>query len=60
MSISILVFRCMSIIHVKIDRELAMEFRRKVLEVKGVKKGALTEAVEEAIRLWLEKYGRST
>jgi len=50
----------MSIIHVKIDRELAMEFRRKVLEVKGVKKGALTEAVEEAIRLWLEKYGRST
>jgi len=50
----------MSIIHVKIDKDLAIEFRRKVLEVKGVKKGALTEAVEEAIRLWLEKHEKST
>ncbi len=50
----------MSIIHVKIDKDLAIEFRRKVLEVKGVKKGALAEAVEEAIRLWLEKHGKST
>jgi len=50
----------MSIIHVKIDKDLAIEFRRKVLEVKGVKKGALAEAVEEAIRLWLEKHEKST
>jgi len=28
-----------------------------VIEVKGNKKGALSEAIEEAIKLWLEKYG---
>lgn len=27
-----------------------------VLKVKGKKRGALSEAVEEAIKLWLEKY----
>jgi len=29
----------------------------KVVEVKGNKKGALSEAVEEALILWLEKRG---
>jgi len=29
----------------------------KVVEVKGNKKGALSEAVEEALILWLEKHG---
>jgi len=29
----------------------------KVVEVKGNKRGALSEAVEEAIILWLEKHG---
>lgn len=47
----------MGIIHVKIDDKLELEFRKRVLEVKGVKKRALTEAVEEAIRLWLKEYG---
>ena len=28
----------------------------KVIEVKGNKKGALSEAVEEALILWLEKH----
>ena len=46
----------MGIIHVRIDDGLELEFRKRVLEVKGVKKRALTEAVEEAIRLWLEKH----
>ncbi len=41
----------------KIDDELEERFRITVLKVKGKKRGALSEAVEEAIRLWLEKYG---
>jgi len=42
---------------IKIDEELGRKFRAKVIEVKGNKKGALSEAIEEAIKLWLEKYG---
>jgi len=41
---------------VKIDDELEKRFRKKVLDVYGSKKGALAGAVEEAIKLWLEKY----
>ena len=41
---------------VKIDNELEKRFRIVILKVKGKKRGALSEAVEEAIRLWLEKY----
>jgi len=48
----------MGIIHVKIDDNIELEFRKTILEVKGKKKGALAEAIEEAIKLWLEKYGR--
>jgi len=44
-------------INVVIDEELGRKFRAKVVEVKGVKKGVLREAIEEAIKLWLEKYG---
>ena len=40
----------------KIDDELERRFRIAVLKVKGKRRGALSEAVEEAIRLWLEKY----
>ena len=42
---------------VKIDEELGRKFRARVMEIKGNKKGALSKAIEEAIRLWLEKYG---
>ena len=42
---------------IKIDEELGRKFRAKVVEIKGNKKGALSEAIEEAIKLWLEKYG---
>jgi len=45
------------ILHVRIDDELEKRFRKKVLDIYGVKKGALANAVEEAIKLWLEKYG---
>ena len=41
----------------KIDDKLEKRFRMVVLEVKGKRRGALSEAVEEAIKLWLEKYG---
>jgi len=44
------------IIHVRIDDELEKRFRKKVLDVYGSKKGALAGAVEEAIKLWLEKH----
>jgi metal-responsive CopG/Arc/MetJ family transcriptional regulator len=42
---------------VQIDEELGRKFRARVMEIKGNRKGALSEAVEEAIRLWLEKHG---
>jgi len=42
---------------VEVDEELGRRFRARVIEVKGNRKRALREAVEEAIRLWLEKYG---
>ena len=41
---------------IKIDEELGRKFRARVIEIKGNKKGALSEAIEEAIKLWLEKY----
>ena len=50
----------MGILHVRIDDELEKRFRKKVLDVYGVKKGALAKAVEEAIKLWLEKYGNQS
>ncbi|MCE4618615.1 MAG: hypothetical protein F7C37_04145 [Desulfurococcales archaeon] len=46
----------MGILHVRIDDELERRFRKKVLDVYGVKKGSLARAVEEAITLWLNKY----
>lgn len=45
----------MGVLNVEIDDELEKKFRVKVLERKGSKKGALTEAVEEALKLWIEK-----
>ena len=47
---------CMGVLHVRINDELDKKFRKKVIDVFGVKKGALARAVEEAIKLWLEKY----
>ena len=46
----------MGILHVRIDDELEKRFRKKVLDVYGARKGALAKAVEEAIKLWLERY----
>ena len=41
---------------VTIDDELDKRFREIVAKVKGFKRGALKEALEEAIELWLQKY----
>ena len=43
---------------ISIDRKIEAEFRRKAMEEKGYKKGAFKEAMEEAIRDWLEKEGK--
>ncbi|WP_158506630.1 hypothetical protein [Thermococcus eurythermalis] len=49
----------MGVITVKIPDELEVKFRKKILDVYGVKKGALGKAITEAIELWLEKHERS-
>jgi len=41
---------------VVIDDVVEERFRRVVARVCGAKKGVLSKAVEEAIKLWLEKY----
>jgi len=41
---------------VTIDDDLDRRFREVVVKVKGFKRGALKEALEEAIELWLQKY----
>jgi hypothetical protein len=43
--------------NVTVNEKIGKLFRMKVIEVKGNKKGALSEAVEEAIILWLNKHG---
>ena len=41
---------------VNVGEELDRRFRETVFKVKGYRRGVLKEALEEAIRLWLEKY----
>jgi hypothetical protein len=40
-------------INVNIDKKLEEKFRRKVAERKGFKKGNLTDAVQEAMMMWI-------
>lgn len=40
-------------INVQIERDLEDKFRRKVYERKGLKKGNLTDAVKEAMIMWI-------
>ena len=46
----------MSKMLVTIDDGLEERFRRVVARIYGARKGAISKAVEEAIKLWLEKY----
>ena len=39
---------------VLIEDELDERFRRAIFEVKGLRRGNITEAVEEAIELWIK------
>jgi len=43
---------------VEMDEELARTFKMEVVRCKGKLKGALGEAMEEAIRLWLSRERR--
>jgi metal-responsive CopG/Arc/MetJ family transcriptional regulator len=45
---------------VEIDEKLAREFRHIIIDVYGTRRGALTKAVEEAIRLWIQKNKNKT
>jgi len=45
----------MGILVVKINDELEREFRKYAFLVFGQRKGSLSRAVEEAIRMWLTK-----
>lgn len=44
-------------LNVVIDDKLDRKFREAIFKTKGMKKGNLTEAIEEAIELWvMEQY----
>lgn len=45
----------MGVITVRIDDALEQEFREYAYRVFGAKRGSLSRAIEEAIRLWLER-----
>ena len=40
-------------LNVRIEKELEEKFRLKVFERKGMKKGNITDAVEEAMIMWI-------
>jgi hypothetical protein len=44
----------MARIVVDIDDDLNRQFRKAIIDRLGSKKGALKEAIEEAIKLWLK------
>lgn len=41
--------------NVVLDDKLEEKFRRAIFETKGMKKGNISEAIEEAIELWIGK-----
>ncbi|WP_167887058.1 MULTISPECIES: hypothetical protein [unclassified Thermococcus] len=49
----------MGVITVKIPDEVEVEFRKKILEIYGARKGALGKAITEAIELWLQEHEKS-
>lgn len=46
--------REMGRLDLNIESELEQKFRSKVYERKGMKKGNITQAIEEAVLLWIE------
>jgi hypothetical protein len=45
----------MAKLNLVIDDKLDQKFRETIFKAKGMKKGNVTEAVEEAIELWIDK-----
>jgi hypothetical protein len=43
--------------NITVREDVGKLFRMKVIEIKGNKKGSLSEAVEEALILWLNMRG---
>jgi hypothetical protein len=41
-------------VYADIDKDLEKKFRIRVVENFGVQKGAVTKALEDAIKLWLK------
>lgn len=50
----------MAKLNVVIKDELDERFREAIFKAKGLKKGVLTEAIEEAIELWIKGEGEKT
>ena len=46
--------------NIVLDDELEKSFRRMIFERKGMKKGNISIALEEAIKQWLEVYQEVT
>ena len=42
--------------NIVLDDKLEEQFRRAVFQRKGMKKGNISEALEEAIKQWIEVY----
>jgi len=45
----------MGVITLKIDDELERGLRRRAGEIRGAEKGAISQSVEEALKLWLSQ-----
>jgi hypothetical protein len=46
-------------IYVEIDDAVELKFRELILQKYGVRKGALTLAIEEAIKMWIDAESKS-
>ncbi len=48
----------MGTLGLKIDNDLEKRFRKAIFESKGMKKGNITKALEEAIDAWIDEQAR--
>lgn len=51
--------RCMTVKEiVELDDELDAEFRKAIMDAKGLKKGVIKESFEEAVKAWIKEQKR--